>query len=110
MSLTAYSQHLFKYLQAGYQNIEEKLRELELGLNKHKYEVGEIKKQINSIEQNERQTWRDQDNGAKDDIRAEPLQKPERVAKPSISGQSDADLSKCTFRVDIDPKPDIQVN
>lgn len=97
-------------MQAGYQNIENKLRELELGLNKHKYEVGEIKKQINSIEQNERQTWHEQDNSIRDDIRAEPLQKPDRIEKSSVKERSDSDVSKCTFRVDIDPKPDIQVN
>lgn len=85
--------------QVGYRTIEDKLRELELGLNKHKYEVGEIKKQINTIEENERHTWRLDTH----DSRADP---PETVK----SSRKLVDKSaQCTFRTDVVPAPDIQV-
>lgn len=97
--------------QSGFQSIENKLKELELGLNKHKYEVREIKKQINTIERNEKQTWKKDvsGNGASADIKPEAIQVPRKAETNVRIKNEPKETSKCSFRPDIDPKPDIQV-
>lgn len=98
-------------MQVGYQKFEDKLRELELGLNKHKYEVGEMRKHIDTIEQKEKKSARsiERPNDIGEDVKVDAVVKPMKGPRAMKSSFESTESSKCSFRVDIDPKPDIQV-
>lgn len=77
--------------------IESKLKQLELGLDVHRVEVGEIRKQIDTIQA--------KSSGEKfADV-------PDQVDSIAEVKQSleDVQLSQCNFRTDIDSRPNIQV-
>lgn len=91
-------------MQTNIQKIENKLKQLELGLDVHRVEVSEIRKQINTI-QLEKKDSNDKDYQGDGD--------PENVIfakKDDIEGYArDQKEMKCNFQTEIDPKPDIQV-
>lgn len=113
---------ILSQLKIEYRTIENKLHELELGLNKHRYEVGEMRKQIDTIENSERHTWRLERNEVgemrqqidtveKNERHAWRLERSKAEAAVGQNSQLSADKnSKCNFRTDIIPTPDVQVN
>lgn len=78
------------------QSIESKIQQLERGLDVHRIEVGEIRKQIHSIQE------QSNSKQSKEDAL------PEVVADNVINDV--VVQSKCDFRTDVDPRPDIQVH
>lgn len=90
---------LSHYFQQNLQTIESKIQQLERGLDVHRIEVGEIRKQIHSIQEksNSKQINGDQ---------------PENLML--VAGKNEMEdvvvESKCDFRTDIDPRTDIQVH
>lgn len=89
---------LFYFFQKNLESIETKIQQLEHGLDVHRLEVGEIRKQINSIQEksNSKQSNEDQ---------------PENLMLVAGAGELNDDVvqSKCDFRTDVDPRTDIQV-
>lgn len=81
-------------------------------MNKHKYEVGEIRKHINTIEQKEKKTVRSNQrpNDISDDEKLDKVFKPIKEPRAMKSNFDSGETTKCAFQVDIDPKPDIQVS
>lgn len=78
-----------------YCKMKNKLYKLEVGLNKLKDEFGVKEEQIDNIKKSERHR----------------LERQQAKAFEGQYSQLSADNStKCTFRTDIIPKPDIQVN
>lgn len=80
--------------------IEEKLKQLETGLNKHKKQFGEIKKQIDTIHI----------NGISNSIADPPNLKNDLLLKDEVmlerGGSHD---ESCSLNMDIVPQPDIQM-
>lgn len=82
--------------------IEEKLKQLENGFNKHKRQFGEIKKQIDTISI----------NGVSNSIPDPPNLKSEMLLKDEViamgrSGSSNDE--SCSLNMDVVPTPDIQM-
>lgn len=81
--------------------IEEKLKQLETGLNKHKKQFGEIKKQIDTIHF----------NGISNSIADSPNLKNDLLLKDEVMlerGGSHNDES-CSLNLDVVPKTDVQM-
>lgn len=80
------------------ESIESKIQQLERGLNVHRHEVGEIRKQINSIQEKSNSKQSNDDAPENAMLVAEEKLNEDVVAH-----------SKCDFRTDVDPRTDIQV-
>lgn len=81
--------------------IEEKLKQLENGLNKHKEQFGEIRKEIDTI----------QSNGMSNSIPDPPRLKNDLLLKDEVMlerGVSHGDES-CSLNMDVVPKRDVQM-
>lgn len=74
-------------------------------MNNHRVEVGEIRKQINTIQA------KNSDNGLSNRLVRQQVRRDEyeKLAIESPFDRQDKPHTQCTFRTDIDPKPDIQV-
>lgn len=90
--------------------IESKLKSLENGLQKHNVEVGEIKRQINNI-QNKNGNGRDEETQIHQNDDAE-LDKREMqneaVIRAAVTFRGE-NQKQCSFRTDIKPLVDVQV-
>lgn len=105
--VTCYSHSNFRFRFSFKDNlkfIENKLKQLELGLNSHRAEVGKIRKQIDTIQEKHSDSSgisngiqnRNSDTAFNDVAIESPFEK-------------DTIQSECSFRTDITSKPDIQV-
>lgn len=72
---------------------------MELGLDVHRVEVGEIRKQISTIQE--------KSNSQQSNER--PHFEQLVLSAQEETFNEDKEQSKCNFRTDIDPRPDIQV-
>ena len=79
--------------------IEEKLKQLENGLNKHKQQFGEIKKQIDTISI----------NGISNSIPDPPNLSHDLVNDGVIEDRNSHNDVSCSLNNDVVPKPDVQM-
>lgn len=76
------------------------MKQLEAGLDNHRAEVGDLKKQLGEIQ--EKRNEQDSDDERFNDGLA--------IEAPFDDNDGQSKIkSKCHFRTDIDPRPDIQV-
>lgn len=87
------------HFQKNLETIENKIQQLERGLDVHRIEVGKIRKQISSIQEKSNSKQINEDVAESQMLVADEHLNEDVVVH-----------SKCDFRTDVDPRPDIQVD
>lgn len=110
-----------KIFQNNYERLENKLKQLENGLYKHNAEVGEIKKQINTMKISNTNLNHivdgNHNNNKKQEEETQIVNNVNRLnendmEKDSIikfDADNEFDQKHCSLRADVIPRPDIQV-